>query len=57
MLPGSGSITVCGTGGTIMKKYVTPFIELAYSNQLDNQVLNTSGYDTPIDTTGDADDY
>ena len=40
-----------------MKKYVTPLIELAYSNQLDKQVLNTSGQDTPIDTTGDADDY
>lgn len=36
-----------------MKKYVTPFIELAYSNQLDNQVLNTSGQDTNIDLTDD----
>lgn len=40
-----------------MKKYVTPFIELAYSSKLDATVLFTSGVDAEIDTTGDADDY
>ena len=41
-----------------MKKYTAPCIQvLALNNSQSPNVLFTSGLDTPIDTTGDADDY